>query len=102
MLTPEEAAAVNGMTIVSVAEFTARVAALGYTLDRSMDFRAPARFMTGPYAGKAYMCCSAYPRETDTALSAWNIAARRDANFQALQQLRGAICAISRGALLEI
>jgi len=45
MLTPEQVCAHEGRTLLSVAQFTARFAALGYRLDRSMDCRAPARIV---------------------------------------------------------
>ena len=45
MLTPEQVCAHEGRTLLCVAQFTARFAALGYRLDRSMDCRAPARIV---------------------------------------------------------
>jgi hypothetical protein len=91
----------QGQAPVSVAEFTARFAALGYQVDRSMDCRALARYMTGERAGTAYPCCSTGMREADTKLSAYNRDARRDERFQAMQKLRGEIFAVSRGHILE-
>lgn len=91
----------QGQAPVSVAEFTARFAALGYQLDRSMDCRALARYMTGERAGTAYPCCSTGVIEADTKLSAFNCDARRDERFRAMQELRGSIYAVSRGYILE-
>lgn len=102
MLTLEQAALANGMQILTVKEFSARFAALGYKLDRSMDCRSNARFMTGEYAGEVYPCVTTDIREIDTGMSAFHYQARRDENFKAMQKLRGEICAITRGALLEV
>lgn len=102
MLTPEQAAIIGGRQILSVAEFAARFAALGYKLDRSLDCRAPARYITGPHAGESYLACTTGLKEADTGLSAFHYQARRDDTFRKMQELRGQICAISRGALLEV
>lgn len=101
-MTPQEAANYEGKQILTVQQFTARFAALGYKLDRTLDCRAQARYMTGPHAGKSYPACTTYVREADTGMSAFHFQARRDANFAAMQKLRNEIAAISRGALLEV
>lgn len=91
-----------GQMPIPVKELEARYNALGYRLDRSMDCRALARYMTGERAGVAYPSCSTGVNESDTGLRAWNRDARRDANFQAMQALRGSgIFAVSRGFILE-
>lgn len=102
MLTPEQAAAASGMQILTVKEFSARFEALGYKLDRSMDCRSVAQFMTGEYAGESYPCITTSLKEKDTGMSAFHYQARRDANFKAMQKLRQEICTITRGALLEV
>lgn len=102
MLTPEQAALANGMKILTVKELQARFEALGYKLDRSMDCRSTARFMSGEYAGKSYPCITTGLKEKDTGMSAFHYQARRDSNFKAMQKLRGEVCAITRGALLEV
>lgn len=91
-----------GCEVVSVAEMARRFEALGYRLDRSMDCRSAARYMTGPRAGQSYPACSTGVVEADTGLRAWNVDARRDDRYRAMQQLRQDVCAISRGALLEV
>lgn len=91
-----------GCAVVSVAEMERRFLALGYRLDRRMDCRSVARHMTGPHAGQSYPCVSTGVVEVDTRLSAWNVSARRDANFRAMQQLRQDVCAVTRGAILEV
>ena len=77
---------------------------LGYTLDRSLDCRGTARVMTGPRAGKSYPSLSTGIKEADTGLSAFNVGARRDANFAALQTLRFEIglYAVLSGAILDL
>lgn len=92
----------DGCERLSVAALAARFAALGYTLDRSMDCRGLARYMSGPHAGAAYMCCTTGLKETDSGLSAFNVDARRDDNFREMQNLRQQIYAVSRGAILEV
>lgn len=91
-----------GCERVSVAEFGRRFAALGYRVDRSMDCRGSARIMTGPRAGESYPCCDTGLNEADTGLRAWNYQARRDARFQAMQELRQRIFAVTQdGFILE-
>lgn len=91
-----------GQERLTVSEFTARFAALGYRLDRSMDCRSMARYMDGERAGASYPACDTGLKESDSGLSAWNCQARRDARFQAMQELRGQVFAVTRGAILEI
>ncbi len=92
-----------GCERVSVAEFGRRFAALGYRVDRSMDCKSSCRYMTGPRAGESYPVCSTGLNESDTGLRAWNVAARRDAAFQAVQELRQRIFAVTRdGHILEV
>lgn len=90
----------HGYEHLTVAQFAARFAALGYTLDRSMDCRAPARYLE---SGRSYPCCTTSVKETDTGISAWHYQdARRDDKFRAMQALRSQIFAVSRGAILEV
>lgn len=102
MLTPEQVAQIDNMQILTVKEFSERFAALGYKLDRSMDCRCNARFMTGEHAGESYPCITTSVKEIDTGMSAFHYQARRDSNFKAMQKLRQEICAITRGALLTV
>lgn len=76
---------------------------IGYGLDRSMDCRGTARWMTGPRAGASYPCVTTGICEADTGMRAFHFAARRDANFARLQEMRrsGRYFAVSRGAILE-
>lgn len=91
-----------GCEILSVSAMTARYRALGYRLNRRDDCRHYARYMDGPRAGESYPCVSTGLVEADTGLSVWNIHARRDDNFRAMQELRGSVCAVSRGYVLEV
>jgi hypothetical protein len=105
MKTAQEMAAILqacGIEMLTVSQFAARFAVLGYTLDRSLDCRAPARILTGDFAGISYPCCTTGLKETDTGRSAFRYQARRDQNFKAMQTLRNQIAAISRNAILEV
>lgn len=86
---------------LSVRAMGERFKALGYSLDRSLDCRSMSRYMTGSEAGRSYPACTTGVREIDSGLSAFNFAARRDANFRAMQKLRYDVFAVSRGAILE-
>jgi len=101
-MTAEEAANAMGIELLSVEAMAARFAALGYKLDRRLDCRSEARFMTGPNAGKSYPCITTGLREANTGMSAFHYQARRDSNFRAMQQLRKEIGAVLRGALLKV
>lgn len=91
-----------GMERLTVSEFCERFAALGYRVNRADDCRSNARYMTGPRAGESYPACSTGLNEIDTGLRAWNRDARRDERFQAMQELRCKIYAVTRGAILEV
>lgn len=92
----------RGELPVSVKELEARYAALGYKLDRSYDCRALSRYVTGERAGIAYPCCTTGLREIDTGARAFNVNARRDDRFRAMQDLRtSGLFAVSRGFILE-
>lgn len=93
----------DGQHPLSIRALTAAFLAIGYTLDRSLDCRSMAQWMTGDRAGHSYPCITTGIRETDTGLSAFHIAARRDHNFARLQEMRtsGKYFAVSKGAILE-
>jgi hypothetical protein len=87
---------------LSVKELTQRFADLGYKLDRTMDCRCTARWVSGPDVGESYPCITTGVKETDTGMSAFHFASRRDANFRAMQALRSEIFAVTHGAILEV
>ena len=91
-----------GQERLSMTAFMERYAAIGYTFDRSCDARSLAKYMTGERAGESYPCVALYPIQADNGVSAWNVEARRDANFDAFKRLRSAIYCISRGAIVEV
>lgn len=93
----------DGHNPLSVRALTNAFLAIGYTLDRSLDCRGMANWMTGERAGQSYPCITTCIRETDTGLSAFHFEARRDHNFAKLQDMRtsGKYFAISKGAILE-
>lgn len=88
-----------GCERLSVAGLARRFSELGYTLDRQSDCRCTARYLDD---SRTYPCCTTGVKESDTGLSAWNIHARRDANYKAMQELRQQVFAVSRGHLLEV
>lgn len=100
---PEIAALVgDGLRRVTVAQFCAEFAALGYRVDRSADCRHVGRWLTGPRAGQSFPACSTGIREADTGRSAFHFEARRDANFRAMQALRGEVFAVlGDGSILQ-
>lgn len=102
MLTAQEAARINGQKILTVRAMGERFKALGYKLERSMDCAGNSRYMTGEHAGRSYPCITTSVKEIDSGMSAFHYQARRDANFKAMQALRGEVCAIVRGRLLEV
>jgi hypothetical protein len=91
-----------GQKRVTIREFEARLNALGYTLDRDKDCRCNSRYMTGERAGASYPCITTSARERDSGKGYANYQARRDANYRALQKLRGEIFAVTRGAIFEL
>lgn len=92
-----------GVERVSIAEFNRRYAALGYKIDRTMDCRGMARIMTGEHAGESYPSCSTGINEADTGLRAWNVDARRDERYRAMQELRHEIFSVTRdGFILQV
>jgi hypothetical protein len=89
----------HGATLLTVPQFAARFAALGYTLDRDLDCRSTARYLDD---NRTYPCCTTGLKESDTGMSAFHFQARRDSRFREMMELRSDIFAISRGAILEV
>ena len=87
-----------GCEILTIPQFVARFAALGYRVNRSMDCRSTARYFDN---GRTYPACSTGMDEANTGRSAYHFESRRDSRFEAMQALRGQVFAISRGAILE-
>lgn len=92
----------QGWRQVPFEQFKAEYAAIGYTFDRSCDTQGIARYMSGERAGASYPCLTLYPVQTDDKVSAWNVNARRDANYEAFKVLRNSIFAVSRGRIVEV
>ena len=92
----------HGWKQVSFEQFKAVYAAIGYTFDRSSDVRSIARHMTGERAGHSYSYLGLYPIQMDNRLSAWNVDARRDDNYQAFRTLRNSLFAIVQGRIVEV
>lgn len=92
----------SGTRQLSLAQFKAEFAALGYRFDASMACKSVARYVTGPRAGETYPANSWYPVQSDDGLSAWNVDARRDDKFKALQKLRNDVFAVHAGYVIEV
>ena len=93
-----------GQTPVTLATIEAALMELGYQLDRMLDCRSLARWMSGPRAGKSYPALTTGITEVSTGLSFANITAGRGEDFQRLQALRfsGEIFAVLRSCIMEI
>jgi hypothetical protein len=93
-----------GQHPVSLASIESTLRGLGYRLDRRLDCRNLARWMSGPRAGASYPALNTGIVEIDTGLSFANVEARRDAAFKLLQALRrtGECFAVVGGHILEI
>jgi len=98
------ARAADGHKPATLETIGAALRAIGYRLDRSMDCRHIARWMSGPRAGASYPCISTGIKEIDSGRSFAHFESRRDANFHTLQDMRssGAVFAVTRGHILEI
>ena len=92
----------TGQTQVSFKAFKQAYEELGYIFDRSCDVRSIARYVTGERAGKSYPYLGLYPLQKDNRLSAWNVDARRDENYNAFRVLRGSIFAIVQNRIVEL
>jgi hypothetical protein len=93
----------QGQRHVSLAQLIREYEALGYRFDRTMDCQATAQYMTGERTGERYPYLALYPVQADNGKSAWNIEARRDNNFRAMQALRNQIFSTMRdGRIIEV
>ena len=92
----------QGYRQVSFEQFKAEYAAIGYTFDRKDDVRSIAIYRTGERAGQSYPYLGLYPVQADDRLSAWNVDARRDANYTAFKVLRNSLFAVAQGRIVEI
>lgn len=87
---------------MSIDDLNERLLALGYKLDRSSDCRSNSLWMSGPRAGKSYPVVSMKILQRDDRKSAMHFEARRDANFAALQVMRGKAYVAGTKAIYEI
>ena len=87
---------------MSFEQFKVEYAAIGYTFDRKDDVRSIARHMTGEQAGQSYPYLGLYPVQADDRVSAWNVDARRDNNYQAFRTLRNSLFAVVQGRIVEV
>ena len=92
----------QGQRHLSFQAFKEAYAQIGYKFDRSSDCKGIARYMTGERAGVGYPCLSLYPIQIDNGLSAWNVDARRDNNYQAFKVLRNSLFAVIQGRIVEV
>ena len=92
----------QGYRQVSFEQFKAEYAALGYTFDRKDDVRSIGRYMTGERAGQSYPYLGLYPIQADDKVSAWNVNARRDTNYESFRALRNSLFTVVQGRIVEI
>ena len=92
----------QGYRQVSFEQFKTEYAAIGYTFDRTSDVRSIARYMTGERAGQSYPYLALYPVQADDKMSAFNVSARRDVNWEAFKLLRNSLFAVVQGRIVEV
>ncbi len=92
----------QGYRQVSFEQFKTEYATIGYTFDRSSDVRSIARYMTGERAGQSYPYLGLYPVQVDDRVSAWNVDARRDSNWEQFKVLRNTLFAVTQGRIVEL
>jgi len=92
----------QGYRQVSFEQYKAEYAAIGYTFDRKDDVRSIGRYMTGERAGHSYSYLGLYPIQMDNRLSAWNVDARRDDNYEAFKVLRNSLFSVAQGRIVEV
>ena len=92
----------QGWRQVPFEQFKAEYAAIGYTFDRSCDVRSIARYMTGEQAGQSYPYLGLYPIQADDKVSAWNVNARRDTNYESFRALRNSLFTVVQGRIVEV
>ena len=88
-----------GMRRVTVAELDRELADLGYRRGKDSRCTCTAQNMA---TGNHYPCTTYGVDEADTGMSAFNVDARRDANFKALQALRFNTFAVSQGRMVSV
>lgn len=89
----------HGMRQVSMPALDAELQALGYKRTPGSQCACVARNMT---TGNTYPCVTWGVQEIDTGMSACHYMARRDANFERLQELRFSTFAVARGQYVSI
>jgi Holliday junction resolvasome RuvABC DNA-binding subunit len=91
-------------TELTMSQVVFRLNLIGYKLDRKMDCRGMAKWMTGERAGETYHCLTTGIIEADTKRSAFHFEARRDKNFDELQDMRktGIYVPMANGYFFEL
>jgi hypothetical protein len=92
----------HGSRQLTLAELKGEYAALGYALDDDTRCHGTARLMSGGSEGATFPCTTIGVVEADTRQSAFHRDARRDANFRAMQALRGDAFAVVGGRILSV
>ena len=96
-----DARLMSGQIRITLGQYESKLRSIGYRLDRSMDCKAVAQYMTGERAGETYPACSMYPVQIDDGKSWAHVDARRDNNFDHLKKIRDTYFAVSRGYIHE-
>lgn len=92
----------QGLHPVSIEQFNEAFSELGYRIDRSLECRSVAHHLSGERKGSGYPSITTRVKEADTGLSAFHVDARRDVNFEMMQQIRQQVFAVTDGAILEV
>lgn len=90
-----------GQTHYTLAEFKLEIEKLGYSF-KPLDFcRYEGKFLSGKFKGVKHKCISLAYKHNKTGLSAFDVSAPRDENFEKLQALRFYSCGIHGGRCIS-
>lgn len=94
----------RGFPPKTIAQIRKEILEIGYRIDRRLDAMGKTRILTGERAGESYPCITTGIVEADTGRSAFHFAARRDANFARLQDMRlnESHYAIVKGSIFDL
>lgn len=95
---------INGGKLVPFKEMASMLKELGYRISTKDGCHSRNRYMTGPRAGCSYPAFNLYITEASSGLGAFNVDARRDANYERLQEIRfnQSIFSVLRGVMYEL
>lgn len=92
----------EGYSQITMDGLESELSAIGYRLDRSMDSKSTARWITGERAGQSYPSLTMKPVQSDNGICAFNTHARRDANYRRLTEIRNTFYVVVGGYIATI